>query len=638
MSKHHKGGNRRKWSSGSSRSAKKEVPVADNITQPRNFKETPAARQGRNPVISELKHQHESCVDVNKDSLQQMGSPDDGNQPESQDANGGSHLVADQASGTQTEHSAQSEYEELPADSSGTTACGMSFLYKCLECQHDNPILREMVYTHPKKDYYIGLLKQQHADHEAKCSAVSKGAAELKTPRQKNSDSQAVYDCSSAKNQRSSSFPVGQRSHSDTTTNDEDKDDNRMDVCNAEERSSLGTPMPAEGRDWFEDSQTEDGEENWDDGMQQGNRRGAVEDHSRERRGESYKRGRQDTDNWRRQDNRRPQDNDSGWSRDDRGKSRGNKKYKIVKEVDGDLFTAPKEYSLAHCVATDMRMGSGIAVSFRQNFKRVGELLDQRARVGHIAVLEHEGRFIYYLVTKRYSNEKPFFQDLVSSLEKMRNHCAEHKVKFLAMPRIGCGLDRLEWREVKPKIEELFSELDISITVYNYNQPEKEEDQYPKSKKTLVVRHQPYPLVDIESLTALLFFGSEDGSVDNCGKTLDCKFNFLPDYKRQMKRIRDIIRLEKKNEVLYGLIVRQKQTDVFSYVNFEKCLYELRKLIKKDDFKYIGIEAFCVNDDEDTMEKVISVMKGVLLAPGLELYVCWPKELAHCHTWSGETR
>lgn len=39
--------------------------------------------------------------------------------------------------------------------------------------------------------------------------------------------------------------------------------------------------------------------------------------------------------------------------------------YKIVKEVDGDLFDAPKECSLAHCVATDMRMGSGIAVNFR---------------------------------------------------------------------------------------------------------------------------------------------------------------------------------------------------------------------------------------------------------------------------------
>lgn len=145
-------------------------------------------------------------------------------------------------------------------------------------------------------------------------------------------------------------------------------------------------------------------------------------------------------------------------------------------------------------------------------------------------------------------------------------------------------------------------------------------------------------MVDIESQTALLFFGSEDGNVDNCGRNLDCKFNFLLDYKRQMKRIGDVIRLEKKREVLYGLIVRQKQTDVFSYVNFEKCLYELRKLLKKDGFIYVGIEAFCVNDDKGIMEKVISVMKGVLLAPGLSLYVCWPKELAHCRTWSGERR
>jgi O-acetyl-ADP-ribose deacetylase (regulator of RNase III) len=90
--------------------------------------------------------------------------------------------------------------------------------------------------------------------------------------------------------------------------------------------------------------------------------------------------------------------------------------------------------------------------------------------VGHIAVLEDEGRYIYYLVTKRSSTEKPYFDDLVSSLKRMRDHCAEHGVKHLAMPRIGCGLDRLEWREVKPKIEEIFSSLDISITVYNFNQ------------------------------------------------------------------------------------------------------------------------------------------------------------------------
>jgi hypothetical protein len=47
-----------------------------------------------------------------------------------------------------------------------------------------------------------------------------------------------------------------QRSDSDTTTNDEDKDDDKMDVCGPEEkRSSSGNPVPAEGRDWFEDPQ-----------------------------------------------------------------------------------------------------------------------------------------------------------------------------------------------------------------------------------------------------------------------------------------------------------------------------------------------------------------------------------------------
>lgn len=36
-----------------------------------------------------------------------------------------------------------------------------------------------------------------------------------------------------------------------------------------------------------------------------------------------------------------------------------------VIEIEEDLFKMPEEYSLGHCVATDMRMGSGIAVAFK---------------------------------------------------------------------------------------------------------------------------------------------------------------------------------------------------------------------------------------------------------------------------------
>lgn len=37
----------------------------------------------------------------------------------------------------------------------------------------------------------------------------------------------------------------------------------------------------------------------------------------------------------------------------------------VIKEVSGDLFSAPKNYSLGHCVSADMKMGKGIATKFR---------------------------------------------------------------------------------------------------------------------------------------------------------------------------------------------------------------------------------------------------------------------------------
>lgn len=145
-------------------------------------------------------------------------------------------------------------------------------------------------------------------------------------------------------------------------------------------------------------------------------------------------------------------------------------------------------------------------------------------------------------------------------------------------------------------------------------------------------------MVDIDHGTALVFFGSEDGGVDECGKNLDHKFNFLPEYRKQHRTVGGVIQLVKKDEVLYGLIVRKKQDDTFSYNHFAKCLSELRKLVKKENFWYIGVEAFYAEDDPLITEKIITVMKNVLATSELELYVCWPKEFEHLHRWDEEMR
>lgn len=96
------------------------------------------------------------------------------------------------------------------------------------------------------------------------------------------------------------------------------------------------------------------------------------------------------------------------------------------------------------------------------------ELKKQNAQVGGVAVLSREDRFVYYLITKEHYYDKPTYQTLHQSLEAMRNNVMLNDVKSLAMPRIGCGLDGLQWPKVKDLIEEVFREVDIQITVWTF--------------------------------------------------------------------------------------------------------------------------------------------------------------------------
>ena len=87
-------------------------------------------------------------------------------------------------------------------------------------------------------------------------------------------------------------------------------------------------------------------------------------------------------------------------------------------------------------------------------------------KTGQVAVLEKEQRFIYYLITKAKVTERLTYDNLKASLEDMKKHCVVHRVQTLAMPRLGCGLDNLDWEKVKTIICEVFANTNIHITVY----------------------------------------------------------------------------------------------------------------------------------------------------------------------------
>lgn len=107
---------------------------------------------------------------------------------------------------------------------------------------------------------------------------------------------------------------------------------------------------------------------------------------------------------------------------------------------------------------------------FRSIFERVGELMDQRPNVGNVAYLQQNDRFIYYLISKELSNGKPTYKSITAAITKLRDFIVEHRVKKLAIPRIGCGLDKLEWCIVKNIIKGLFRGVGCEIKVCHFTQ------------------------------------------------------------------------------------------------------------------------------------------------------------------------
>lgn len=137
-----------------------------------------------------------------------------------------------------------------------------------------------------------------------------------------------------------------------------------------------------------------------------------------------------------------------------------------IKIIKGDLFTCPTTYNLAHCVSRDLKMGAGIAVLFKRKFKSVDKLKAQHKKVGECCVLNDKNRRIYYLVTKENYWGKPTYKTLRASLIAMRDDILLTDNKLLAMPMIGCGLDKLVWNSVKNIIENVFEKTMIDVVVY----------------------------------------------------------------------------------------------------------------------------------------------------------------------------
>lgn len=143
----------------------------------------------------------------------------------------------------------------------------------------------------------------------------------------------------------------------------------------------------------------------------------------------------------------------------------------MYKEEARDLFSAPEDYYLAHCISADFGMGAGIAVEFNKRFDMKNKLLVKdsdylsrytRHRIGGDCILEDR---VLNLITKERYYQKPTIITIRIALQKMKEICIGNNIAKIAMPMIGAGLDRLPWSAVSNQVQEAFDGTNIEILV-----------------------------------------------------------------------------------------------------------------------------------------------------------------------------
>lgn len=133
------------------------------------------------------------------------------------------------------------------------------------------------------------------------------------------------------------------------------------------------------------------------------------------------------------------------------------------KEIKGDLLFSPPEYFIVHCISRDCALGAGVAKQIQDKHKikhRLKHVVNEDSK----CVLVDK---VFNLVTKEKYWHKSTYESLYSTLLELKNQMSVLGINKIAMPMIGCGLDRLKWNTVSRMIHEVFSDTpSIEIIVY----------------------------------------------------------------------------------------------------------------------------------------------------------------------------
>lgn len=129
-----------------------------------------------------------------------------------------------------------------------------------------------------------------------------------------------------------------------------------------------------------------------------------------------------------------------------------------------DLFKVESYY--AHCISRDFKMMKGIALQFNHKFDMKNKLKElvkvQPEQFNSKCILRD---YTFNLITKNYYYQKPNLDSLKISLEQLKEQLVNMNINYIRIPLIGCGLDKLSWKDVEKLLHQIFDDTPIIFDV-----------------------------------------------------------------------------------------------------------------------------------------------------------------------------
>jgi O-acetyl-ADP-ribose deacetylase (regulator of RNase III) len=140
----------------------------------------------------------------------------------------------------------------------------------------------------------------------------------------------------------------------------------------------------------------------------------------------------------------------------------------VIHRTQGDILKVEDAEALVNTVNCVGVMGRGIALQFRRafpdNYQAYRKACDRgEVRIGRMFVFEQPSlslpRWIINFPTKLHWKGRSHLKDIRSGLLDLVRVIRMKGIRSVAIPPLGCGLGGLDWRVVRPLIEEALSAL-----------------------------------------------------------------------------------------------------------------------------------------------------------------------------------